>query len=161
RTADPYAALGYHPGDADRDGFGAHGTLCMDIAAGNGLAGGPSGIAPKAALAFVHLADCGTSGLANLGDSVRILEAVDFIARTAGPRPWVINMSVGRCGGPHDGCTLVELALDSLLKAAPGRCVVNSAGNYFASCTHASGLLETGQVRSLTVITHEADLTPN
>jgi subtilisin family serine protease len=161
RTADPYATLGYHPGDADRDGSGTHGTHVMDIAAGNGLAGGPSGVAPEADLVFVHLADRGTSGLANLGDSVRILEAVDFIARTAGPRPWVINISVGRHGGPHDGCTLVELALDSLLKAAPGRFIVQSVGNYFGSRTHASGLLEAGQVRSLTVMTLEADVTPN
>jgi Subtilase family len=161
RTADPYATLGYHPGDADRDGSGTHGTHVMDIAAGNGLAGGPSGVAPEADLVFVHLADRGTSGLANLGDSVRILEAVDFIARTAGPRPWVINISVGRHGGPHDGCTLAELALDSLLKAAPGRFIVQSVGNYFGSRTHASGLLEAGQVRSLTVMTLEADVTPN
>ena len=161
RTADPYAALGYHPADADRDGSGAHGSHVMDIAAGNGSAGGPVGIAPEADLVFVHLAERGTSGLANLGDSVRILEAVDFIARTAGHRPWVINISVGRHGGPHDGCTLAELALDAVLRAAPSRFIVQSAGNYFASRTHASGWLEQGQLRSLTMVTHEADVTPN
>jgi hypothetical protein len=161
RTTDPYDALRYHPADADRDGLGAHGSHVMDIAAGNGLAGGPIGIAPEADLVFVHLAERGTSGLANLGDSVRILEAVDFIARTAGPRPWVINISVGRHGGPHDGCTLAELALDSVLRAAPGRFIVQSAGNYFDARTHASGALKPGQVRSLTLRTLEADVTPN
>jgi outer membrane protein OmpA-like peptidoglycan-associated protein len=161
RTTDPYVALGYHPADADRDGSGAHGSHVMDIAAGNGLAGGPVGIAPEADLVFVQLADRGTSGLANLGDSVRILEAVDFIARTAGSRPWVINISVGRHGGPHDGCTLAELALDFLLRAAPGRFIVQSAGNYFDARTHASGRLEPGQVRSLAITTLEADVTPN
>lgn len=161
RTADPYTTLGYHPADADRGEAGAHGSHVMDIAAGNGACGGPVGIAPEADLIFVHLTDRGTGGLANLGDSARLLEAVHFIACTAGGRPWVINLSVGRCGGPHDGCTLTELALDHLLSAAPNRCICQSAGNYFDKSTHASGRLEAGQVRSLTFITQEADLTPN
>ena len=77
-----------------------HGTHVMDIAAGNGRAGGPAGVAPEADLVFVHLADSGTGGLANLGDSVRLLEAVDFVRRTAAERPWVVNVSVGRHGRP-------------------------------------------------------------
>jgi subtilisin family serine protease len=161
RTADPYDALGYHAADADRDGSGAHGTFVMDIAAGNGLAGGPEGIAPDADLIFVHLADRGTAGLANLGDSVRILEAVDFIARTAGRRPWVINLSVGRHGGPHDGSTLTELAFDFALSAAPGRFIVQSTGNYAGKSCHASARLEPGQIHTLTLITNEDDVTPN
>jgi subtilisin family serine protease len=161
RSQDPYDALGYHPADADRDGSGAHGTFVMDIAAGNGRAGGPVGVAPDADLIFVHLADRGTTGLANLGDSVRILEAVDFIARTAGRRPWVINLSVGRHGGPHDGATLAELAFDYVLRSAPGRFIVQSTGNYFDKTCHASGRLGPGQAHALTVITDEADVTPN
>ena len=89
----PYERLGYHPAIADRAGHGTHGTHVLDIAAGNGQAGGPVGIAPEADLVFVHLADRTTGGLANLGDSVRLLEAVDFISRTAGSRPCVINIS--------------------------------------------------------------------
>jgi hypothetical protein len=164
RAPDPFDALGYHPADADRDGSGAHGTHVMDIAVGNGRAGGPIGIAPKADPVFVHLADRQTGGLANLGDSVRILEACSFIAsiaRAGGHRPWVINLSVGRHGGPHDGCTLAELALDHLLRAAPNRFIVQSAGNYFDRSTHASGHLASGEAQSLTFITDERDLTPN
>jgi subtilisin family serine protease len=161
RTGDPYAALGYHPADADRNETGTHGCHVMDIAAGNGADGGPVGIAPEATLCFVHLADRGTGGLANLGDSARLLEACHFIAHTAGDRPWVINLSLGRCGGPHDDTLPVELALDHLLSAAPNRCICQSAGNYFDKCTHASGRLESGQVRSLTFRTQEGDLTPN
>src|SRR5207249_600003 len=108
-TDRPYDQLGYYPADADRGG-GAHGTHTTDIAAGNGRAGGPTGVAPEAHLVFVHLADRDTGGLANLGDSVRLLEAVDFVARAAGDLPWVINLSIGRHGGPHDGRTLAELA---------------------------------------------------
>jgi hypothetical protein len=161
RTSDPYAALGYHPADADRGGSGAHGTHVMDIAAGNGLAGGPIGIAPEADLVFVHLADRGTSGLANLGDSLRILEAVDFISRIAGPKPWVINASLGRHGGPHDGSTLVEMALGMLLSSSSGRCCVLSAGNYFEKQTHTSGRLRSGDTAVLDFTTAEDDLTPN
>ncbi|MEU7864232.1 S8 family serine peptidase [Nonomuraea sp. NPDC049141] len=155
QTMDPYDALGYRPTDAE------HGAHVMDIAAGNGQAGGPVGVAPEADLVFVHLADRGTSGLANIGDSVRILEGIDFIARTAALQPWVINISVGTQGGPHDGTTILEQALDHLLRAAPGRFIASSAGNYFDACAHSTGRVEKQQIRTLTMITQEDDVTPN
>jgi len=159
QTAHPFRTLGYDSADADRGG-GAHGTHVTDIAAGNG-ARGPTGVAPEADLVFVHLADRGTGGLANLGDSVRLLEAVDFIARTAGDRPWVINLSMGRHGGPHDGTTLTEIALDELLSAAPGRFLAQSGGNYHQARAHATGVVGPGQRRLLRFITDPADTTPN
>lgn len=161
REPDPYSALDYYPADADRDGTGSHGTHVMGIAAGNGRGGGPVGIAPEADIVFVHLANRDTGGLANLGQSSRILEAVSFIAETAGNRPWVINLSVGRHGGPHDGCTLVELAFDHLLQEAPGRFIVQSTGNYFDKCIHASDRLVTGEQRVLRLDVDRADITPN
>jgi subtilisin family serine protease/LAS superfamily LD-carboxypeptidase LdcB len=157
----PYERLGYHPAIADRSGRGTHGTHVLDIAAGNGQAGGPLGVAPEADLAFVHLADRTTGGLANLGDSVRLLEAVDFISRTAGSLPCVINISAGRTCGPKDGSTLVERALDELLAATPGRFVVNSAGNYFGWRTHSCGVIGPGESRSLTFVIDPADITVN
>jgi subtilisin family serine protease len=157
----PYERLGYHPAIADPAGRGAHGTHVLDIAAGNGEAGGPVGIAPGADLVFVHLADHRTGGIANFGDSVRLLEAVDFISRTAGPRPCVINISAGRTCGPKDGTTLVERALDELLAATPGRFVVNSAGNYFGWRTHSCGRVGPGETRSLTFVVDPADITLN
>ncbi|TYB51329.1 S8 family serine peptidase [Nonomuraea sp. PA05] len=159
RTSHPYRTLGYHPADADRGG-GAHGTHVMDIAAGNGTVG-PAGMAPEASLVFVHLSNRGTGGLANLGDSVRLLEAVDFIVRTAGERPWVINLSLGCHGGPHDGRTPTELALDELLAAAPGRFLAQSCGNYYRARTHASGFLLPGRQRVLRFVTDPADTTVN
>lgn len=160
-SANPYRALGYHPADADSDGHGAHGTHVMDIAAGNGLGRGPMGMAPEADLIFVHLADRGTGGLANLGDSVRILEALDFVAKVAGPRPWVVNFSVGRHGGPHDGTTLAEMAFDFALQDASNCFLVQSTGNYSGKNIHSSGRLQTGQTRTLSLIVDEADTTPN
>ena len=160
RTGAPYEALAYQPADADPGATGAHGTHVMDIAAGSGHVG-PAGVAPQADLVFVHLANRATGGLANLGDSVRILEAIDFVSRIAGSRPWVINLSVGRHGGPHDGCTLAEMAFDALLEAAPNRFMVQSAGNYHDKGVHASGRLRTGGSRTLHVEVDEADVTPN
>lgn len=157
----PYRRLGYHPAVADLAGRGAHGTHVLDIAAGNGQAGGPEGIAPDADLIFVHLADQRTGGIANFGDSVRLLEAVDFISRTAGPRPCVINISAGRTCGPKDGTTLVEHALDELLATTPGRFVVNSAGNYFGWRTHSCGRIGPGETRLLTFVVDPADVTVN
>ena len=157
----PYEYLGYHPAIADPKGTGSHGHHVLDIAAGNGQAGGPTGIAPGADLIFVHLADRNTGGIANFGDSARLLEAVDFISRTAGPRPCVINISAGRVCGPKDGTSLVERALDELLTATPGRFVVNSAGNYFRWRTHACGTIAPGETHVLTFAVGPADITLN
>ncbi len=160
QTDHPYRALGYHPADAD-PGTGAHGSHVLDIAAGNGRSGGPVGVACDAALVFVHLADRDTGGLANLGDSLRLLEGLDFVRRTAQGRPWVANVSVGRHAGPHDGLTLAEMAIDELLQGAPGCFVVQSAGNYFRSGTHSTGRVPPGGRRTMRLRTHPDDTTPN
>ena len=161
RDPRPYERLGYHPAIADPSGRGAHGTRTMDIAAGNGEANGPAGIAPDADLISVHLADRNTGGLANFGDSVRLLEAVDFISRTAGPLPCVINISAGRMCGPRDGSTLVERAFDELLASVPGRFIADSGGNYFRWRAHACGTIAQGETRSLTFVSDPADVTLN
>lgn len=158
---DAYEALDYHPAEADPDGSGSHGTHVMGIAAGNGYGGGPVGVAPEADIVFVHLANRGTGGLSNLGQSSRLLEAIAFIADIAGDRPWVINLSIGLHGGPHDGCTLAEKACDELLRSAPNRFIVQSAGNYLNKCVHSSGRLAQGEQRSLHMRVDPADVTPN
>jgi outer membrane protein OmpA-like peptidoglycan-associated protein/subtilisin family serine protease len=163
RHDEPYRALGYHPASGDPTGKGAHGTHVLDIAAGNGRAeGAPLGIAPEADLLFVHLATRGGIGeQASLGNSVTLLEGLDWVNRMAGGRSWVVNMSVGRHGGPHTGLTLVEQGLDALLAAAPGRAVVQSTGNYYAARVHASGYLRPGHQHTLRWCTDQADVTPN
>ena len=126
---DPFAALGYTPA------ANAHGTHVLGIAAGNGRAGGPQGIAPEAGLIFVHLG----SGGGDLGNSIELLEAIDFAVRTAGDQPLAINLSLGRHAGPHDGTLLVERAIDWLLVNRPGTAVVQSAGNYYSRDVHMAG----------------------
>ena len=161
RTPDPYSALGYHPADSEVGEQGSHGQHVMSIAAGNGRSRGPSGIAPEADLVFVHMVTIGTPAPTNLGDSVSLLEAVDFIFATAGDRPCVINMSLGRHWGSHDGTSLVEQGLDAALLAAPGRAICQSGGNYFHRRIHASGQLRPGETRTLAWEADEADVTPN
>ena len=151
---DPYAALHYHPADADT-GIGCHGTHVASIAAGTGGEERPAGIAPEADLVFVHNAPWDGLESGKLGDSVTLLEAIDFIARTAAGRPWVINLSMGRHGEQHDGTTLIEQGLDAAVRAGAGRAVCLSAGNYYNKRTHASGQLRPTQSRTLAWIVNE------
>ena len=148
KERDPYAALGYHPADSD-GGTGSHGTHVLSIAAGSGGEDRPSGIAPEADLVVVHNAPWDEVDTGRLGDSVTLLEGIDFISRTAGDRPWVINLSMGRHGEQHDGTTLIERGLDSAIRLAPGRAVCQSTGNYFNKHIHASGQLRPTQERTL------------
>ena len=161
-AADPYKALNYHPADSDT-GRGSHGTHTLSIAAGNGRGGGPLGVAPEADLVFVELSTWGEEGMDRLGDSVALLEAVDFIVRTAesAGEPCVINLSMGRQAGEHDGLTLLEQALDALVTEAPGRACVHSTGNYFSRGIHSSGQLRPGERHTLIVHVHAVGTLPH
>jgi subtilisin family serine protease len=138
-TSDPFTTLGYTPA------ANAHGTHVLGIAAGNGRAGGPQGIAPEAGLIFVHLG----SGGGDLGNSIELLEGIDFAVRTAGARPLVINLSLGRHAGPHDGSLLIERAIDWLLMNRPGTAVVQSAGNYYSRDVHMAGRISEARTAQL------------
>ena len=142
KSADPYGALGYNP-DPRQEGM--HGTHVMDIAAGGGRGSDVSGVAPEATIIFVHLStdDIPWTGEASLttklGDSVHLVEALDWIFRTADSRPCAVNISLATNCGPHDGSTPFEQALDSLVAAAPNRAVVIAAANSYADHIHATG----------------------
>lgn len=139
KKADPYLALGY---DVDEE---AHGTHVMDIAAGNGLGTGVPGMAPQAELVFVELGSSDIpwfgpeAAAASFGDSVQLLEAVEFIFREAGERPCVVNLSLGTNGGPHDGTTLAEEGMDRLVRAKGNRALVIAASNSQDDGIHAAG----------------------
>jgi subtilisin family serine protease len=161
RTADPYRALGSHPGLSD-SGKGSHGTHTLDIAAGNGQAAGARpGAASEAELIFVHLSTPRLDTVGDLGDSVRLLEGLDYVDTTARGRPWVVNLSVGRTAGSHDGTSPVEQGMHELLRRGPGRAIVQSAGNYRSADLAVHGHLHDGEHRDLTWIIDPADTTPN
>ena len=160
RESDPYKAMGYHPADADT-GIGCHATHVASIAAGSGGPGRPTGIAPGADLVFVQNAPWGENTSEKLGDSVTLLEAIDFIFRLAGDRPCVINLSMGRHGEQHDGSTLIEQGLDAALRAVPGRAICMSNGNYFDKHIHASGQLRPSEDHELVCLVNDRGPTYN
>lgn len=161
RAPDPYQALGYHPAISDT-GSGSHGTHTLDIAAGNGRApGSRPGSGQLADLLFVHLSTPRLGVVGDLGDSVRLLEACDWVDRTAGGRPWVTNLSVGRTAGSHDGTSLVEQGMHELLRLSPGRAIVQSAGNYRSADLAVEGWLRDGEQRDLEWIIDPRDTTAN
>lgn len=149
RTDNPYAELGYDPSIyEDPNDPGTHGTHVMDIAAGNGRGTKRAGMAPQAGLIFVNITHrmdpVGTAAVGKtFGDSMQLLEAAHYIFEKAGDTPCVINISLGTNGGPHDGTTLVEQGLDSLLEK-PNRAIVLAAGNSFDDGIHLAGAVHAG-----------------
>ncbi|MBV9359723.1 MAG: S8 family serine peptidase, partial [Chloroflexi bacterium] len=161
RSPDPYSALESHPSISDT-GHGSHGTLTLDIAAGNGRApGAPVGVAPEAHLLFVHLSTPRLDVAGYLGDSVRLLEGLDFVRETAAGLPWVVNLSVGAEAGGHDGTSPVEQAMHELLRVEPNRAIAQSAGNYQSAHLAVNGWIREGEYRDLDWIIDPRDTTPN
>src|SRR4051812_3359001 len=158
-TADPYAALGYHPADAgtfnprtgSHDGP-AHGTHALDIAAGSVRENGMSGVAPCSDLVGVHLAHTvDVVGTGNLGDSASIFDGLAWILSLVGDRPVVVNMSVGAQGGSHDGRSMLEQGIDQAVQVADQLIAVMSVGNYAGTGVHWHGRLEQGEQTRLTI----------
>jgi len=151
----PYDALGYGPAPDTASQAGTHGTHVMDIAAGNGNGTGEPGFAPKADLIFVHVAheDIPFRGPnvvnSSFGDSVMLLEAVQYIFDKAGDRPCVINLSLGTNGGPKDGSTLVEEGMDRLLRARSNRAITIAASNSYDDGIHAEGSVVQGGITDI------------
>ena len=145
---DYYTLLGYRPSPDSVFDSGSHGTYVADIATGNGNGSSCSGIAPDADIVFVDLSTSDTPlqdprAVGNtFGDSIHLLEAVKFIFDYAGDRPCVVNLSVGTNGGPHNGSTPVEEALDRLVREQANRAVVVAAGNSFEERIHAMGRVD-------------------
>ena len=136
----------------DTDG---HGTHVTGIACGNGASSsatcatcwrppssrGYIGVAPRAWIVFVHLSrkeilgEVGTRD-GSLANSPELAEAIAYCYRKAdalsdqlGKRvPCVVNLSMGFNGGSHDGESLVERLIDTMMEGR-GRALVVAAGN--------------------------------
>ena len=127
-----------------------HGTHVAGIAAGNGRATGKGkaagryvGIAPEATICAVK----GTRDGDGFADA-DILDGVRFcLGRAAALRmPTVVNLSLGSLGGPHDGSSTLEIALDEIFAGdtRPSRALVVASGNDGESDVHASASLLDG-----------------
>lgn len=119
------------------DDDGSHGTHVAGIAGGSGLASPNEkyrGMAPEADLVFVGVkyANDTLSG-SGLGDYVvanpTIIDGYQYIFNLADKwgMPAVCNLSWGMHTGPHDGTSLFDISVKSLVGS--GRIVVGAAGN--------------------------------
>ena len=156
REPNPLAALQYSLPPA-----AAHATHVADIAVGNRREPGSIvGVAPRADILFVQLGSSHLRELETMGDWVDLLEALDFVRRTAGAQPCVLNLSAGQTGGPHCGTTLLERAIDSMLMQ-PGIALVQSVGNYADSAMHTHARIGPNQTHQIGWLIPRADRTPN
>jgi subtilisin family serine protease len=161
QESDPCAALGYAAASGDPGDNGAHGSHVSDILAGNRREPGSTvGLASASDLVFVHLGAPNLTELADLGDSVGLLEGLDFIRRQAAGRPCVLHLSAGKTGGPHRGTTLLERAIDLML-SEPGIVLVQSVGNYADSRMHTHARVGPNQLHSIDWLIPRGDRTPN
>lgn len=133
----------------------SHGTHVAGIAAGNGRGSDEQfetdkyvGAAPEATI--IHVTPFSNDQDSTFTDSTNVADAIAYIFRKADElgSPCVINMSLGQNGGSHDGESVVERAIDQLLQV-PGRAFISAAGNEHVWRGHASGVLETGEQRTL------------
>ena len=144
-----------------------HGTHVAGIAAGNGLATGNGipagtyvGIAPEADLIIVKGTRDHGSNSFNEWDYINGMHFIDSLA-TAWGKSYVINLSLGGSGGPHDGKGLGEQAIDNLVgPGITGKAVVVSAGNDGGKAIHASGTFSGGTTSIESKFTIQ-DYTPN
>ena len=128
-----------------------HGTHVAGIAAGSGLAtakGLPAGryvgTAPAATLCIVK----GTRAEDSFSDR-DIVVGVQFCADRASAQgmPFVVNLSLGSLGGPHDGDSALENMLSEVIESRRGglsRLMVAAAGNSGNEDIHASGRMLDG-----------------
>ena len=125
-----------------------HGTQVLDIAAGldMGLPESASAkpaapdAASQAALIFVDVPSPGADDSTGVGVDAYLLDALHYIlARAAPGARVVINISMGSLAGPHDGGSLIELAIDELLTQHPELTITLAAGNGAEESWHARG----------------------
>ena len=168
----PLPASGEPPSDVDGHGTHVTGIACGNGASGSAdclqcssAQGKYRGVAPRAWIVFVHLdrprilsqVETKEGGL---GNSVDVAEGIAYCYRKADeisaelnkarapderrPVPCVVNLSMGFNGGSHDGESLVERVIDSMLEVR-GRALVVAAGNQRKENTHYFGGVAVGQ----------------
>ena len=128
-----------------------HGTHVAGIACGNGRAsnGKYRGIAYESELVVVKLAEV-RSELVAVSGTARLMEAIDFCIRFAMERnqPLVLNLSYGTNEGAHNGKSLLETYINTVVRMA--KCVICvGTGNEGVGRKHAGGILKNGETIEL------------
>lgn len=137
-----YRAIGHViPDDADW----SHGTHVLDtvLRAVRGWTAGQPGVV------YVQLPECALRDTSARWASAWVLDAIQYIVDHAAPEAKVvINLSLGAFGGPQDGSSLLERAIDTIARDAAGRIAfVIAAGNAGLIVDDGSGVTKSCHAR--------------
>jgi subtilisin family serine protease len=129
-------------GNVNQNDVSGHGSHVAGIAAGDGSTNSTigvfAGVAPGADLVIVKATrdQAGAEFLST--DQIKALTFIDSVAAFLN-QPYVANLSLGGHNGAHDGTSVVERFIDSLVGAGkPGKVVVTVAGNDGDADIHAA-----------------------
>ena len=128
-----------------------HGTHVAGIACGNGRAsnGKYRGVAYESELVVVKLAEVRSERI-EVSGTASLMEAIDFCIRFAMERnqPLALNLSYGTNEGAHNGKSLLETYINTVIRMA--KCVICvGTGNEGVGRKHAGGRLENGETVEL------------
>lgn len=145
----------------------SHGSHVAGLAAGR-LKQLPSGkflndYASKAPIIAVHLPRQSLQDTSGGSLSAQVLDGLRYILKRVGDGRAVINVSYSTNAGPHDGTSILEMAMDELV-ATKGRdklAIVLPAGNQFEDRCHARFDLEPGEEQTLNWRILPDDTKPN
>lgn len=142
----------------ERD-ISGHGTHVAGIAAGNGRAsaGRYRGAAPGSELLIVKLRQNSRGSVSSV-NTAGLMEGVDFCIRFAMQRnqPLVLNFSYGTNAGAHNGKSLLETYLNTVIPMT--KCVACvGMGNEGVGRNHAGGKLRTGELAEAEFVTGDGE----
>jgi hypothetical protein len=124
-----YRSLGH---DEPPESDWSHGSLVLDLILRefDAVHGTPPA-APGLGVVYVQLPELALRDTSARWTASYLSDAIDYILQRAGDDAQVIlNLSLGAFGGPHDGSSMLESALDTAIAGRAGRlAVVVAAGN--------------------------------
>jgi minor extracellular serine protease Vpr len=129
-------------------GIGSHGTHTAGIAGGGGAGTDNIGVASEADLIFIPYRR----------DAASLLDGMTYVKNYANSvnKPFVFNMSTGSHLGPHDGSSLKNQAISSIV--GEGAVFVGSAGNNGVQPFHLQHVFNgTDTISSVATIANVAD----
>jgi hypothetical protein len=144
---------------------GSHGTHVMDLACGSGPEEGKAK-ARLPRIMCVALPRPTTGDTSGLSLAIYALDGLRYILDCADRRApgakVVVNLSYGAIAGPHDGTSMLEAAIDELIRLRDGKLeVVIAAGNNHLSRCHAQFALGPGGAQTLQWRILPDDATPS
>ena len=143
---------------------GTHGTLVLDIAAGNGNGTGAKGVAPNANLCFVQPYVSETGGRRYISGEA-LYACLSYVTQQLAA-PVIVNVSLGTNEGPHDpidhgtlagGNLAWNIRINQLFNNAQGLALVWSAGNQNRTDAHVAGKVRNNKQATLDVRVPKGD----